>query len=498
MKDARRGSQKLSIPLAQPNLWARYWFGPVAAIRPHLLVKAVLLLLAFDIWLLRVKNGAQFALEDFNVAHFYWLDVVQPLFTPPVYTGLLLGTGLFALYCAFAGANRIVLALLALSYTYGWAASMLDGYQHHYFLSLVLLACVFFPRFRAENFYRTEIAPAGDLKKPARAFRTETPRTGAWGYALLGVNVAIVYFFSAITKATDKRFLSGEIIRQLSEEKQLLQPLEARLLDFDVPGSGFWQALAFGTIAIEIFLSAAYLLAVKQDEAHRRWLKILSWSGWVAVIVFHGLGNELLLALRIGWFSYYMIALGCVYFLPESFIWVLGRILTWPILQFSAMSSSLVAALERRGAGIAVAAYAIVSLLAVAGIASVGFLTDLPGAATVCSLLAFSLAFVIAASFFWRGSLGGATRYLLGATLAVALMWGSVTLSMVRFDYYDRVGAFHQNRGDRQAAIEAYEKAIRYVPIGRRSPPRKDSGQAASPEVARGQDSGAITVDGNL
>jgi hypothetical protein len=497
MKDARRGSQKLSIPLAQPNLWARYWFAPVAAIRPYLLAKAMLWLTAFDVWLLRVENSAQFALEDFNVAHFYWLDVVQPVFTPPGYTGLLLGTGLFALYCAFAGANRIVLALLALIYTYSWAASMLDGHQHHYFLSLVLLACVFFPLFRAENFYRTEIAPAGDLKQPARAVGMETPRTGAWGYVLLGVNVAIVYFFTAITKATDERFVSGEIVRQLSEKKQLLQPLEARLLDFDVAGSGFWQALAFGTIAIEIFLCAVYLLAVKQDEFRRRWLKILSWSGLVAVIVFHGLGNELLFTLRIGWFSYYMIALGCVYFLPESFLWVLGRILTWPSLQFSAMSSSLVAELEHRGAGIAVASYAIVSLLAVAGIATAGFLMDLPGSATVCSLLALSLAFVTAASFFRRSFFRGATRYLLGATLAVALMWGSVTLSRVRFDYYDRVGAFHQNRGDRQAAIEAYEKAIRYVPIGRRSPPRKDSGQAASPEVARGQDSGAITVDGN-
>ena len=497
MKDARAGSQKLSTSLAQPNLWERYWFAPVAAVRPYLLVKAVLLLLAFDIWLLRVKNGAQFALEDFNVAHFYWLDVAQPLFTPPVYTGLLLWTGLFALYCALTGANRVALALLALSYTYSWASSMLDGYQHHYFLSLVLLTCVFFPRFRAENFYRTEIAPAGDVKKPVRAFRMETPRTSAWGYVLLGVNVAIVYFFTAITKATDERFVSGEIVRQLSEKKQLLQPLEARLPDFGVPGSGFWQALALGTIAVEIFLSVAYFLAVKQDEVRRRWLKILSWLGLVAVIVFHGLGNELLFALRIGWFSYYMIALGCVYFLPESFLWALGRILTWPILRFSTMCSPLVAALERKGAGIAIATYAIVSLAAAAGIASIGFLMDLPGSETVCSLVAFSLVFVIAASFFRRGFLRGATRYLLGATLAVALMWASVTFSMARFDYYDRVGAFHQNRGGRQAAIEAYEKAIRYLPIGRRNLPRKDSGQAASPEVARGQDSGAIIVDGN-
>ncbi|MGH7846259.1 MAG: HTTM domain-containing protein [Candidatus Binatia bacterium] len=496
MNDDRRGGQKFSASPPQPNLWERYWFAPVAAVRPYLLVKAVLLLLAFDVWLLRVTNGAQFALEDFNVAHFYWLDVVQPVFTPPVYTGLLLSTGMFALYCALMGANRIALALLALSYTYSWAVSMLDGYQHHYFLSLVLLACVFFPRLRAQDFYQTKPADAGDARIPLGASTTPTRRVSAWGYVLLGVNVAIVYFFTAITKGTDERFLNGEIIRQLSGKKQLLQPLETWLIEVGVSSDAFWQALAIGTISLEIFLAVAYLLSVKQDGVRRRWLKILSRLGLVAIIVFHGLGNELLFALRIGWFSYYMIALGCVYFLPESILWPLGRILTWPALRFSDMWSSLTAALDRRSARLTSCLNVVFAFTGAAAISIIGFALDLPGATTVCLLLAFSLVTIAVASLPLRRQ-REAMRYVFGGSLAVGLMWTSITLSMVRFDYYDRVGAFHQYRGDRQAAIEAYEKAIRYVPIGRRNPSREDSGQAASRAVAREEYSEAIIVDGN-
>ena len=36
---------------------------------------------------------------------------------------------------------------------------------------------------------------------------------------------------------------------------------------------------------------------------------------------------------------------------------------------------------------------------------------------------------------------------------------------MVRFDYYRRVGRVSKSREEPQAAIEAYEKALRYLPL---------------------------------
>jgi hypothetical protein len=39
--------------------------------------------------------------------------------------------GILAFVCAVAGANLLARVVLALAYTYTWAQSMLDGYQHH-------------------------------------------------------------------------------------------------------------------------------------------------------------------------------------------------------------------------------------------------------------------------------------------------------------------------------------------------------------------------------
>jgi len=152
------------------DLWECYWFGPVAAIRPYLLMKAVLLLLAFDMWLLRLTKGSKYGVFEFNVAHFPWLDALQPVPTPELLVGFVLSVGLLALVITFAGAVRWALVLLALSYTYSWAISMFDLYQHHYFISLVLFAFSFFPLSQATGLYQhvppTKGNPPLAAKKP--------------------------------------------------------------------------------------------------------------------------------------------------------------------------------------------------------------------------------------------------------------------------------------------------------------------------------------------
>jgi len=61
---------------ASSSAWDRYWHGTVDAVRPYLLMKGVLLLLAFDTWLLRIPGGWKYGLDGFNVAHFHWLDAL--------------------------------------------------------------------------------------------------------------------------------------------------------------------------------------------------------------------------------------------------------------------------------------------------------------------------------------------------------------------------------------------------------------------------------------
>lgn len=180
--------------------WDRYWFGGIAAIRPYLLMKVLWCMLAFDVWVLRVPRGGRYGAGGFDVAHFRWLDALQPLPSPGLYVGLMLTVGMLALVCALTDAGRWARALVALMYTYGWAMSLHDIYQHHYFLSLALATFVFFPRLRARDLFATEVKPPA--RKRRRAMPSEPGRltVSAWGYALLGATLGIVYAYTAVTK----------------------------------------------------------------------------------------------------------------------------------------------------------------------------------------------------------------------------------------------------------------------------------------------------------
>jgi HTTM domain len=165
--------------------WDRYWFGPVAGVRPYLILKIVLCLLAFDVWRHRIPLGWEYGANGFNVAQFYWLDAVQPVPSPELYVGLMLTVGILALVCALTDPGRWARALLAVLFSYGWLMSLLNVYQHYYLLSLVLIAFVFFPRSRAQDLY---------------ALPAVRPTASAWAYRLLGVTLAIVYLFTVVTK----------------------------------------------------------------------------------------------------------------------------------------------------------------------------------------------------------------------------------------------------------------------------------------------------------
>src|SRR5262249_8829724 len=146
--------------------------------------RIVLCLLAFDVWILEVPLGWRYGMNGFNVAHFAWLDALQPLPSPALYVGMMLATGVVALVCAFRDTSRWTRVLLLVLYTYGWMMSLLDIFQHHYLLSLILTMFVFFPRARLVDLYR---APRGTEPRPA----VET-----WAYVLLGATMFIVYVYT--------------------------------------------------------------------------------------------------------------------------------------------------------------------------------------------------------------------------------------------------------------------------------------------------------------
>jgi hypothetical protein len=158
---------------------------------------------------------------------------------------------------ALAGAGQWPRVMLAVLYTYGWAMSRLDAYQHHYLCSLVLALLVFFPAVRS-----------GDLRDSTR------PRASAWAYVLLCATVAIVYMFAALAK-TDAAWSSGAVLRRVTAASSWFQTVWTVLRPAVVPEGFAWAAAARALPLVQAFLALACLLAPWRDRRGagpwRRW-----------------------------------------------------------------------------------------------------------------------------------------------------------------------------------------------------------------------------------
>ena len=165
-----------------------YWFGEVALARPYFLVRFVLGVLAFDLWLNMLPEGAKYGVGAFNVAHFPVFGSFVP--TPSFYLGVLAFTGVLALSQALYRPHPIAVTFIAIGYTIGWSCSLLDSAPYHYLLSLYLVCFIFFPMLSA---------------RAAFSRSTRTPLGSAWAYVLVCVTTAIMYFYVAAWAAAEGR-----------------------------------------------------------------------------------------------------------------------------------------------------------------------------------------------------------------------------------------------------------------------------------------------------
>lgn len=447
--------------------WDRYWFEPVAAIRPYLLLRAVYAVLALDLWTVTLPRGGRYGFGGFDVAHFGWLEAVRPFPSPTVYVGLLLLVGCLALVCALCDPGRWLRAIIAVLHSYSWAMSLHDTFQHHYFLSIVLTALVFFPRLGA----RDVVAPA----------RTAPPVTSAWAFVLLAVNVSIVYAFAAISKL-DIAWRTGEILRQAPVSQ--LQPMQAWAESLGVPAGLFWGASALGVIALEATVAAGYLICVHRDTSRRRWVGWLALLTSALAIGFHS-SAEVVLSLRIGWFTYYMIAIAAAYLLPAAWLHALGG----PLLRAAAwldarLSGGPVAG--RRDLAIAAVAAAVLASV------GVGLALDLPGApaAGLGAAVAVAVA-ALAGTVLDRRATAPLACGVAGALAAVA-MGAAVGASDARYEFYMAVGRQYDRVGQGAEATDAYAHAARY---GAASPEGlwSSAGSVIRIRVRRGEATGIFT-----
>ena len=245
----------------------RYWFGDVALARPYLLVRFVLAVLAFDLWLSLIPEGAKYGVGPFNVAHFGWMSELVP--SAGFYLGVLAFTGVLALSQALYRPHPIALVCVTLGYTLGWSCSLLDSAPYHYLLTLYLVCFIFFPMLSARAAFSRSSRP---------------PRGSAWAYVLLCVTTAIVYFYLAAWSAAE--------------------------------GRSYW---------LPMVCCVGYLVTTMQDRvtlpAFRKGVPVLL----VAPIVFHGTTQQ------DGWSAAYMIGIAVLAFAPEQSLHAAGRLLTRPV-----------------------------------------------------------------------------------------------------------------------------------------------------------------------
>lgn len=420
--------------------WDRYWYGPVAAARPFLFSRLFLLMLGFDCWNI-VWSGGRYGSVHFNVAHFAWLDALQPVPGPATYVVVMLAAGLLSFVLGCVGPRLVPGLILCGLYTYGWMMSMLDSYQHHYLCSLVLLLLAFFPSLTVDDVQTYPPAPAPAHKKKGRGHAP--PRAlpkpqliSAWPWALLLFTCAVVYAYTAVSKS-EPDWRSGDTLRSITAPRGSLLPLEHLFEKVGLGAKAFWTMMGFGTIAIQVTVSSSYLLAPRRDTLESRVGRLWPLFGLGAALSFH-FGAEYL-HLRVGWFSYYMIVLAVLAFAPANVVTSMARLA--PRLPLP----------KSRGVALALTAAAAAAFVVSAVI------LDLPGAMVVAA----AGAIVVLATAGWLLRAGRAR-----AAAGVSLAAGSAALFMAAWiatgdqplRFYSRWAVEARRAGDTATADAAMGK----------------------------------------
>ena len=433
-----------------------YFHGSYRGLRAYLLSKVFLAMVALDTWMLMLGHAGRYGVAGFNVAHFTWLDRLGPVPSPALYVGVLLLTGLLALSLALLGVSTWAMTALFLLYTYSWAMSMLDSYQHHYFVSLVMLCLIFFPPLRA----------ADVLKKD------QPQLTQGFGYNLLGATICILYTFTAVAKM-DAQWCQGYTLQRISTSAQVFAPILSLADSLGFSAQQTWAIVSTSVIPLELSVALAYALAVCQDVSRSRALRLFVNVGFVLALSLH-LGAEAL-GLDIGWFSYYMLALACTYLAPGRALDLLGQLLARPARAVASFMSEPGAGPKSRFEVL------ITTAAASCVLAGAAYLLDLPGATGAATTAVVAL--WVSVAFSRKLARGRDPAHVaLGAGVAAVLMWVAIARSEVRWDYYRFLGGDLQRRGEKQAALDAYVKGERYAPAGSS---RRDKIKQLQRELAR-------------
>lgn len=391
-----------------------FWFGFEVSWAKLVAGRALLFgILAMDA-LLQIRHAPRYGAGGFNVAQIPWLDALGP--TRWSYdVAQLLNAYLLAL-AACGIATRIAVPIVASLYAWLYFGSQLDSYQHHYLVSLVLLVACFIPWER----------PAG--AEPRTRVRT-------WAMRVLLAQLAIMYFWAAVSK------MNGAWLDGSALSRQLSGPV-VHLIRWKLPIIHVAVGMATASklvLATELTLAATICF-------RRAW----PVAAPLGILLHLGI---LLSSLDIGLFAWIMLAL-YAFVIPDE-IWVTLAELA-PIRAVRSLASNARARLEG-GFGWMIGGLGGVTAITVAG------RCRFPHALGVM-VFAVAVGGVLAGAAVLLGRRPRVAQLGLASVVAIGL-WVSVDRgSTVIVDYYRFWGGAARRLGDLHTAEDAYRTLTEVAP----------------------------------
>jgi hypothetical protein len=501
------------------DAWTGYWLSPIAAARIFLLRKIILLVLAFDVLATHLSPAWRYGAAGFNVPHFAWMRAL-PIPTTSFYVGMLFVVALGSFIAAIVPKPpRILLAVIAVLYLWGWSCSMLDSYQHHYLLSLVLLVLAAMPVHDATELY-------GQATSIASTPHGVVPRVHAFGYTLLTSLAGSVYLFTAVSK-TAEDWLSGDALRLITREGSTIEGFFSFTSQLGMDRDETFWFLGHSMVPLQLIIAAGYFLAplldgpnsqkerTQQAELAKDWMagnrgNAILASGILGVLigVVAGFGLSLdalgiaclsvvlagALALmpfnaaawtyffspkgRAGWVrivcSIALVAalsfhVGAEYLGLEIgwfsyYMLAVALLVLLPGTWLSTLLFGITALVRGPSKAPSIAVLLVWILLAGAGLFALGRESDLPGALAATGLVGVLLAMFVLPGL--KAPHAEHARYALATAFAAALLFGWLHATEARFDFHRFAAGDFRRRLDYQSALTEYESANRVAPEG--------------------------------
>lgn len=406
--------------------WNAFWFEtPVLRSRLTTFRVGFFALLAFDQWILMVPHAPRYGAAGFNVSHVPYIDAVLPVPDAETVTVMYMLGGFLALRVAIGLSVRASLVGLTVLYSAAYYWSQQDSYQHHYLITLLLLLCCFAPLHDLPGLDR---ARAPDTGGDARYVRS-------WAMRLVYTEISIVYFYTAVTKAT-RYWLDGWALDRIITVEWVR---DAYATVGDALG---WSALGPYAFVSHVIMIWQFFVAVAFLFPRLRPLACVTGP------LFHVLVE--VIELDIGWFSYYMIATYYILLFPDRWFLALaqpvGRLLA-PAQHLFDRAVDAGATMASKPIAVGVGAACGVLALAVP-LPAVSVLAACIGSTTLAAL--------------WPAPDPVRTRVASRAVAHVAaafVMMLALRMSDVPYDYYRFWAGDLARRGQLEDAAARYERA---------------------------------------